>query len=119
LQNSKNLVLYYPAVDPRTASAPCLAKNQPTDSLKQLYQEQREGLVDYLMTTRLEAKDKLDLMKEYGLRVSDKSMEFRGREGELKVVIGKKGSKRYSIIAGPRLSPIQIFALAIVNIETS
>jgi hypothetical protein len=46
-------------------------------------------------------------------------MEFRNKEGELKLIIGKKESKRYTLIAGSNLTPIQLFSLAIVNIETN
>lgn len=73
----------------------------------------------YVVTGKIEPEEKKQLMSEYGLRDSEKSMEFRGKRGELRLVIGKKGSKRYCLIVGPYLSPIQAFALAIINIETS
>ena len=57
-------------------------------------------------------------MSKYELRTSKKSMEFKNYHGDTKLIIGKKGSKRYKIIAGSGLSPIQVFALLIVQVET-
>jgi hypothetical protein len=61
----------------------------------------------------------LQLMREHKFKVSDKSIEFRDEKEELKLVIGKKASKVYGLIAGSNLTPIQAFSLAIINIETS
>ena len=63
-------------------------------------------------------EEKLELMRDFKFKVSDKSMEFRNKEGELKLVIGKKASKTYTLVAGPGLTPLQIFSLAIINVET-
>ena len=70
------------------------------------------------MMTRLETTKRLQMMAKYELRTSQKSMEFKSYSGDTKLVIGKKGSKRYKVIAGPGLSPIQIFATLIVQVET-
>ena len=45
-------------------------------------------------------------------------MEFKNSKGNLKVIVGKKASKRYKIIVGPGLTPVQIFALVIAQVET-
>ena len=57
-------------------------------------------------------------MSAYELRTSQKSMEFKNFQGDVKLIIGKRASKRYKLIAAPGLSPIQIFALLIVQVET-
>jgi hypothetical protein len=43
-------------------------------------------------------------------------MEFKDNEGDIKMIIGKRGSKRYKIIAGAGLTPIQIFSMVIVQV---
>ena len=43
-------------------------------------------------------------------------MEFKNNLGEVKLIIGKKGSKRYKIVAGEGLTPVQIFGMVIVQI---
>jgi hypothetical protein len=58
-------------------------------------------------------------MHEHSLRKSAKNMEFRGKDGDVRLMMGKKGTNRYCLIAGTPLTPIQVFSLAIVNIETS
>jgi hypothetical protein len=45
-------------------------------------------------------------------------MEFKDVSNNMKVIIGKKGSKRYKVLVGPGHSPLEIFALAVVQIET-
>jgi len=57
-------------------------------------------------------------MSAYQLRTSQKSMEFKDHQGDIRLMIGKKASKRYKIVSAPGLSPIQIFALLIVQVET-
>ena len=57
-------------------------------------------------------------MSYYELRSSQKSMEFKDYNGEVKLMIGKKGSKRYTVISGPGLTPVQIFSMLIVQVET-
>jgi hypothetical protein len=43
---------------------------------------------------------------------------LKNKKNELKIVIGKMGSKRYRIIGGSGITPIQIFGLVIAHIET-
>ena len=57
-------------------------------------------------------------MKENGWKVSDKSMEFANESGRVKVLIGKKESKIYSIVSGGGISVVELLALGIVNVET-
>ena len=45
-------------------------------------------------------------MKEKGWKVSDKSMEFANESGRVKVLIGKKESKIYSIVSGGGISVV-------------
>ena len=117
LQSTRNIVLYHP-LGPQA-----LRKLPGLPSLKLHYQEQHlQGqlpFVDYLATARLPPEQHLQMMRDYGLRASEKSMELKGRGGEVRVIIGKRASKRYCVVAGPLLTPIQLFALAIVNVETS
>lgn len=61
---------------------------------------------------------KLNVISHYELRASEKSMEFKNNKGDINLIIGKKGSKRYKIISAPGLTPIQIFSMVIVQIET-
>lgn len=70
------------------------------------------------MTTRIDMAKRLNMMSFYELRASQKSMEFKNHKGNINVVIGKRGSKRYKIIVGPGLTPIQIFSMLIVQVET-
>ena len=70
------------------------------------------------MTTRIDMAKRLNMMSFYELRASQKSMEFKNQKGNINVVIGKRGSKRYKIIVGPGLTPIQIFSMLIVQVET-
>ena len=34
----------------------------------------------------------------------------------MKVIIGKRGSKRYKLVVGPGVAPVQLFCLAVVQI---
>ncbi len=72
--------------------------------------------VDYVMTTKIELAKKLRLMNYYNFKASQKSMEFKNSLGNMQVIIGKRESKKYKIIAGPGLTPAQIFGLSIVQI---
>lgn len=45
-------------------------------------------------------------------------MEFKDIRGEMKLIIGKKASKRYKLIVAPGLTPIQVFSMLIVQVET-
>ncbi len=74
--------------------------------------------MDFILTTKLDSAKRLKIMSYYDLRSSQKSMEFKDYKGEVKLMIGKKGSKRYTVISGPGLTPVQIFSMLIVQVET-
>jgi hypothetical protein len=80
LQSSKNIVLYYPTIDPHTQrpsslTPPILAARSLTArSLKLLFQDQQEPLVDYLATAKVPEEERQRLMQEHSLRPSAKSM---------------------------------------------
>jgi hypothetical protein len=74
--------------------------------------------INYLMTGKIDRRDRLLMMNEHGFKTSAKSMEFKDVSNNMKVIIGKKGSKRYKVLVGPGHSPLEIFALAVVQIET-
>ena len=117
LKNDKSLIMYYPRVNER--NQPTIFHLHSSDSdLQLVYRQNGAPNVNFLMTTKLELAKRLQLMSCYELRSSQKSMEFKSSQGEMKVIIGKRASKRYKIIAAPGLSPVQIFALTIVQIET-
>lgn len=116
LANNKVIAMYYPKSDKTGEPAP-LYLDEGTD-LHSTYREGESYLIDYLLTGRLDMGKKLRVMSHFELRASQKSMEFKDGQGNFRVVIGKRGSKRYKIIVGPGLSPAQVFALAIVQIET-
>ena len=69
-----------------------------------------------MLTTRMEMNKKLEMMAKFGLRASNKSMEFKGSHEQLQMILGKKASKVYKMIVGGGITPIQASAVAIANI---
>ena len=68
------------------------------------------------MTAKLDMSTRLKMMNHYELRTSQKSMEFKNNLGEFKLVIGKKASKRYQVVVGEGLTPIQVFGAVIAQV---
>jgi len=58
------------------------------------------------MTAKIDIRERLNMMQNYGFRTSQKSMEFKDNCEQLKILIGKKASKRYRVVVGPGMTPI-------------
>ena len=56
-------------------------------------------------------------MREHGLVKTNKTITLKDRDGQIKLYIGKKESKRYRIIGGSGISPLLIFAFFIVMVD--
>lgn len=79
LYSSNSIAIYYPAIDNHTRRPRITPSLIP--SLKLLFQDQQEPLVDYLATAKVPEGERQRLMQEHSLRPSAKSMEFRGKNG--------------------------------------
>ncbi len=78
-----------------------MARTEDSPSLRQVYKEMPNHSVRYIATARLGEEEQAQLRGEYSFKASDKSMEFKGKDDHLRLVIGKKASKVYGLIAGP------------------
>jgi hypothetical protein len=58
------------------------------------------------------------VMRDHSLVKTKKTIALEDRSGELKLYIGKIESKKYRIIAGSDISPMLIFSLFIVLVES-
>ena len=67
---------------------------------------------------RLSRSFEKKLMREHFLVKTKKSIVMKDRQDNVKLYIGKLESKRYKIIAGAGVSPMLVFALLIVMIES-
>ena len=117
LKNSKLLVAYFPKVDKQNQPA-ILYESNNNHTLYSYYRQGQTEAIDFVMTTKMDVSRKLKMMDYYNFKVSQKSMQFKNSSGGVQVIIGKQASKKYKIISGPGLSPVQVFALSIVQIQT-
>ena len=69
-----------------------------------------------MVSTQMEIEKKLKMMSDFGLKASNKSLEFKGSQGQIQMIIGKKESKHYKLIIGGGISPIQATAVAVSQI---
>lgn len=57
-------------------------------------------------------------MQEHSLVKTNKSIAMKDLRGNVKLYIGKLESKRYKIIVGAGVSPMLVFAVLIIMIES-